>query len=224
MRILVVEDELGLRTELKSLLLSQHYDVVSVADGKQAVHLLCEQEFALVLLDVMLPGQDGFSVLQDLRKMGLTSSVLMLTARDAISDRIQGLDSGADDYLTKPFSSEELLARVRALLRRGYTASSAILEVGALALDTVKREATLSGQSLALTPTEFRLLEFLLYSKNRAVSRFNLAEHVWGSEFDPFTMSNSLEVHIKNLRQKLAEHSSLLVTVRGTGYMLKDPK
>lgn len=223
MRILIVEDEKGLRTELETLLRAHQYDVVAVADGNQALDLICDQEFALILLDVMLPGQDGFSVLKAMRKMNIGTSVLMLTARDAISDRIQGLDTGADDYLTKPFSVDELLARVRALLRRTHSAGSALLEVGALSLDTVKREAGLAGQLMKLTPTEFRLLEFLLYSKNSAVSRFNLAEHVWGGEFDPFTMSNSLEVHIKNLRQKLGEHGSLLVTVRGMGYMLQDP-
>lgn len=223
MQILIVEDETALRSELVNLLEAQQYDVTSAADGQQAMQWLLDQNYDLILLDIMLPGQDGYSVLQNLRQLGLSTPVLILTARDAIPDRIQGLDSGADDYLTKPFSTDELLARVRALLRRSFTASTALLDVGNLSLDTVRHEVRLAGDLLHLTPTEFRLLEFLLYSKNRVVSRYNLAEHVWGAEFDPFTMSNSLEVHIKNLRQKLGNQSAFLVTVRGLGYQFKDP-
>jgi DNA-binding response OmpR family regulator len=220
MQILLVEDDLGLSRELQVLLEAQLYTVSCAHDGNLALDLILGQEFDLILLDLMLPQLDGFGVLRALRQEGIQTPVLILTARDAIPDRIQGLDSGADDYLTKPFSAEELLARVRALLRRGTASGSALLSEGPLSLDTVRREAQLNQQVLALTPIEFRLLEFLFYNKGRAVSRFNLAEHVWGSEFDPFTMSNSLEVHIKNLRHKLGDQAALLVTVRGTGYML----
>ena len=149
--------------------------------------------------------------------------MLMLTARVEVEDRVRGLDLGADDYLLKPFSMAELLARIRALLRRSHTQTSPLLTVGDIHLDTGTREVTRSGQPVSLTPKEFALLEFLLYNRNRAISRFNLAEHVWGDAFDPFTMSNTIDVHIRNLRRKLDDQAGqVIVTVRGIGYMVRD--
>ena len=171
----------------------------------------------------MLPVQDGFAVLREMRAEQVATPVLMLTARVEVEDRVRGLDLGADDYLLKPFSMAELLARIRALLRRSHTQASPLLTVGDIHLDTGTREVTRSGRPVSLTPKEFALLEFLLYNRNRAISRFNLAEHVWGDAFDPFTMSNTIDVHIRNLRRKVDDQAGeVIVTVRGIGYMVRD--
>jgi DNA-binding response OmpR family regulator len=140
-----------------------------------------------------------------------------------VINRVKGLDLGADDYLHKPFSMAELLARIRALLRRSHEQTNPLLFIGTIRLDTNTRIVTLDNQPVSLTPKEFSLLEFLLYNRNRVISRFNMAEHVWGDAFDPFTMSNNIDVHIKNLRRKLDDQAGqIIVTVRGIGYMIKD--
>jgi len=171
----------------------------------------------------MLPEKDGFAVLGELRSEGMSVPVLMLTAKGEVPDRIKGLDLGADDYLHKPFSMAELLARIRALLRRSHEQTSSQLSLGDICLDTNSRMVSLDGEPVNLTPKEFSLLEFLIYNRNRAISRFSLAEHVWGDAFDPFTMSNNIDVHIKNLRKKINDSAgNLIVTVRGVGYMIRD--
>ena len=148
----------------------------------------------------------------------------MLTARVATQDKVKGLDKGADDYLAKPFSFDELLARIRALFRRANDQHDLILQIGDLQLDPGKREVTKAGVPIQLTAREFSVLEFLLYNKNRAVSRFNLAEHVWGDDFDPFSMSNFMDVHMKNLRKKIGDSGSgaIIRTIRGVGYIISD--
>lgn len=151
----------------------------------------------------MLPKKDGFGVLVELRNENRSTPVLMLTAKGDVGDKIKGLDLGVDDYLAKPFSMEELLARIRALLRRSNALVSPVLKIADISLNTVSREVSQKNHRVDLTPKEFSILEFLLYNTNRAVSRYSLAEHVWGDEFDPLTMSNSLDVHIKNLRKKI---------------------
>jgi DNA-binding response OmpR family regulator len=222
MKILIVDDEQSLLDQLKRALEGQRYMVETAMDGEQALDKLFEIPFDLIILDIMLPKRDGLSVLREIRQDGMTTPVLMLTAKGEIGDKIKGLDLGADDYLPKPFSLDELLAR--ALLRRSGGQADSVLQDKDLRLDTVSREVTKGGRPLELTAREFSILEFLLYNKNRAVSRFSLAEHVWGDAFDPFSMSNFMDVHIKNLRRKIGDagHGTIIRTIRGVGYIIKD--
>jgi DNA-binding response OmpR family regulator len=223
MRILIVEDDVQLARQLGRILEEQRYMVDTARDGEEALDWIFDQPCDLIILDIMLPKKDGLSVLQEIRQAEISTPVLMLTARGETDDRIQGLDLGADDYLGKPFSMAELLARARALLRRDSEHAQPILEVRGIRLNTITREVTSGTQKVPLTPKEFSLLEFLLYNKNRAVSRLSLAEHIWGEEFDPFTMSNSIDVHIKNLRKKIRDtDSSVIQTIRSVGYIIQD--
>jgi DNA-binding response OmpR family regulator len=222
MNILVVDDDPELLRMLRKNLVAQNYQVTCATDGDQALDRAAGGSYDLVLLDIMLPGRDGFQILRELRGMELSTPVLMLTARGNVEDRVAGLDQGADDYLAKPFSLAELLARIRALLRRGSEAGP-ILAAGDIALDTVAREVKKGEQRVDLTAKEFAILEFLMYNKGRAVSRFNLAEHVWGDTFDPFTMSNFIDVHMKNLRRKIDApgQNPIIRTLRGIGYIIE---
>ena len=220
MNILLVDDERELRNQLRKVLERQHYRVEEAADGEAALDKIWNDTYDLVLLDVMLPKLDGLGVLAAIRKAGLNLPVLMLTARGDIDDRVRGLDLGADDYLAKPFSLSELLARIRAMLRRRGERDP-LLCAGPIELNTVSRIVTRNGEEVALTRKEFAILEFLLYNKGRAVSRFNLAEHVWGDDFDPFTMSNFIDVHVKNLRHKIrTSDESIIRTLRGVGFII----
>jgi DNA-binding response OmpR family regulator len=199
------------------------FDEASVMQAMASCQLNGDITYDLIVLDIMLPEKDGFTVLGELRGEGVSVPVLMLTAKGEVASRVKGLDLGADDYLHKPFSMAELLARIRALLRRSHEQVSAQLRLGDICLDTNTRIVTLNGEPISLTPKEFSLLEFLFYNRNRAISRFSMAEHVWGDAFDPFTMSNNIDVHIKNLRKKLDDQAGkLIVTVRGVGYMARD--
>ncbi|MBI9077591.1 MAG: response regulator transcription factor [Desulfatibacillum sp.] len=223
MRILVVDDEPNLLDQVTRVLREQKYEADAVLDGEAALDRIFDNPYDLILLDIMLPKKDGMTVLREIREAGIKTPVLMLTAKGEVDDRIKGLDGGADDYLAKPFSVAELLARIRALLRRSTENSLPDMEAGNVALNTVTREATSNSVPVKLTPKEFSILEFLFYNKNRAVSRFNLAEHVWGEDFDPFTMSNYMDVHVKNLRKKIGDgDGSLIQTIRGVGYIVKD--
>ncbi len=202
MRILVVDDEQTLLEQLQAAFERERYQAVTALDGEEALDKLADGPVDLIILDIMLPRLDGLSVLRAIRKEGLITPVLMLTAKGNIADKIAGLDLGADDYLAKPFSLAELMARVRALLRRAGDQNGSLLKAGDLSLNTKTREVSRGGMPVELTAREFAVLEFLLYNKNRAISRFSLAEHVWGDAFDPFSMSNFMDVHIKNLRKK----------------------
>ncbi|MBV5319111.1 MAG: response regulator transcription factor [Desulfobulbaceae bacterium] len=223
MRVLIVDDEPELCGQIAQTLRQQQYTVDTAGDGELALEMIFSDPYDLIVLDLMLPGKDGFAVLGELRQEGVATPVLMLTAKGEVVNRVRGLDLGADDYLHKPFSMAELLARIRALLRRSHEQVSPLLVIGPISLDTNTRIVTLGNESVNLTPKEFSLLEFLFYNRNRAISRFNMAEHVWGDAFDPFTMSNNIDVHIKNLRRKLDDQAGrIIITVRGIGYMARD--
>ena len=226
MKILIVDDEYPLLNQLQRTLQNQRYIIETAMDGEAALDKMFQTPFDAIILDIMLPKMDGLKVLEQARKAGIDTPVLMLTAKGDTEDRVRGLDRGADDYLAKPFSLDELLARLRALLRRSGSQCTTVLQVGDLQLDTVSRMVTKAGKTMELTPREFSILEFLLYNKNRAVSRFSLAEHVWGDDFDLFSMSNFMDVHIKNLRHKIEDpgHGKIIRTIRGVGYVIRDSK
>ncbi len=217
MKVLVVEDNLKLSSFLHRALVEEGYVVDVVADGETALSHLTQSTYDLLLLDWMLPGIDGVEVCRTLRQRGVAVPVLMLTARADVAERITGLDSGADDYLSKPFDLGELLARARALTRRG-TASDVTLRIGALTIDRLARRATIDERVLDLTPREFTLLSFLARETDRVVPRTELLRRVWETSFDPG--SNVVDAHIKNLREKLGAASRMIETVRGVGYRL----
>jgi two-component system copper resistance phosphate regulon response regulator CusR len=221
MRILLVEDDPGVRRFVVKGLREQAYAVDTAATGEEALYQAEINEYDLVILDIMIPGPDGFEVCRRLRSSGRGMPILMLTARDAVEDRVSGLDRGADDYLTKPFEFRELLARLRALLRRSAELHPPRLSVGDLVLDTAAQNATRGGEAISLTHKEYALLEYLVRNAGRVVSRAEIAEHVWDESFDPF--SNLIEVYINRLRRKIDPdgHSGLLQTRRGAGYILK---
>ncbi len=223
MNILIVDDDPELLDQLSISLERKLYRVETAADGEQALDKIFENRYDLILLDIMLPRMDGLSVLKEIRQAGLNIPVLMLTARSDLEDRVKGLDYGADDYLSKPFSMAELMARIRAMLRRDGKRDP-VLAAGPIKLNTISREATRNGEPIDLTAKEFSILEFLLYNKGSVVSRFNMAEHLWGNDFDPFSMSNFIDVHIKNLRKKIKFHEDMEIirTIRGIGFIIDD--
>ncbi len=223
MRILVVEDEHRLAAVLKQGLLEQGYAVDVAHDGEVGLGLAELEPYDLLVLDVMLPGLDGLALCRRLRAKGRHMPVLLLTARDAVDDRVTGLDSGADDYLTKPFAFRELLARVRALLRREGRSRDPLLRAGDLTLDPATREVRRGGRTVELTSKEYAVLEYLLHHPNRVLTRTQIAEHVW--DYDFVAMSNVIDVYIRSLRRKLDDNdeSRLLHTVRGAGYQLRSP-
>lgn len=224
LRILVVEDEAKVARALREGLVREKYDVVVAPTGEEGFFLVNAEQFDLVLLDLMLPGRDGLQVLSTLRKRGLQTPVLILTARDAIEDRVEGLDKGADDYLVKPFAFPELLARVRALLRRGRTEQAPQLRLADLEMDVATRNARRRGQYLELTAREFELLEYLLRHKEQVVSREMLARHVWKETTRATPLDNVMDVHINRLRRKVDEpfDRKLIHTVRGVGFVLRE--
>jgi len=224
MRILLVEDDQRIARFVAKGLREQAYAVDVVGDGDEAGYKLSINDYDAVILDVMIPGRDGFQVCRDLRSAGIAVPVIMLTARDTVQDRVTGLDSGADDYLIKPFAVTELLARLRALLRRGRVVRPATITIANLVLDTGAQRATRGGRALALTTKEYALLEYLAREAGRVVSRAEIAEHVWDENFDPLT--NLIDVHINRLRRKVDNDfsSKLIHTRRGAGYMLATPE
>ncbi|MCA1814837.1 MAG: response regulator transcription factor [Acidobacteria bacterium] len=220
MRILLVEDEPSAALMMAKGLREQTYAVDVAPDGDAALYQAGVNDYDLIILDIMLPGRDGFEVCRELRAAGRTLPVLMLTARDRIDDRVHGLDTGADDYLTKPFDFRELLAHIRALLRRGRDLKPDLLRVGDLEIDARAHRARRGGRDLALTAKEYALLEYLARRAGEIVGRADIAEHVWDDNFDPF--SNLIEVYVQRLRRKIDDGHArkLLHTRRGAGYML----
>ncbi len=221
MRVLIVEDSPRIAGFLQKGLREEGYAVVTEVDGDRGFERAASEEFDAAVVDVMLPGRTGIELVRDLRSIGNALPVLLLTARERVDDKVEGLDAGADDYLTKPFDFTELTARLRALLRRSVGASSPVLSAGPVELDPATREVRRDGEPVQLTPKEFALLEYLLRHQGRPLSRANLMEHVWGIRFDPGT--NVVDVFINALRNKLDPERELIQTVRGVGYRIQAP-
>jgi two-component system, OmpR family, copper resistance phosphate regulon response regulator CusR len=223
MRILLVEDNRQLNKSIRLGLEDDGYAVDSAYDGQEGLELARLAPYDLIILDILLPRRDGLEVCRELRQERLRTPILMLTARDTVEDRVRGLDSGADDYLVKPFAIAELRARLRALLRRDLPDKSGLLSVGDLALDPSTHTVTRAGRPIDLTAKEFSLLEYLMRNPNRLVSREMAAAHVWSYDYDG--VSNVVDVYIRRLRRKIDDPSDdkLIETVRGAGYKLRKP-
>ena len=221
MRILIIEDEKKIAGFIKRGLKEEGYAVDSAYDGEEGYRLIAENDYDLIILDIMLPTCDGITLCRRLREEGTTIPVLMLTAKDSVQDKVTGLDSGADDYLTKPFAFEELLARIRALLRKSVKQTTK-LQAGDLVLDLITHRVTRAGEEIALTTREYALLEYLMRNAGTVVTRTMISEHVWDIDFD--TDTNVIDVYINYLRNKIDSRfqKKLINTIRGRGYLLKD--
>jgi two-component system copper resistance phosphate regulon response regulator CusR len=223
-RILVVEDERKVGNALREGLEGERYDVLVERTGEGAFFLITTEPFDAMLLDLTLPGRDGLEILKAMRERGISTPVLVLTARDTLQDRVIGLDAGADDYLVKPFAFAELLARLRALVRRGQTAQAPRLAIGELKMHLIRREVTRGGQRVDLTVREFELLEYLLSHQDQIVSREALARDVWKETARTTPLDNVIDVHIARLRRKvdMDQAAKLIHTVRGVGFVLRE--
>jgi DNA-binding response OmpR family regulator len=223
MQILVVEDEQRMAELLAHTLQEEGHQVVVAGNGREGFAMALSSRFDAIVLDAMLPGMDGFAVVRKLRESRNQTPVLMLTARDGPADIVSGLDAGADDYLAKPFSIEVLLARLRAVSRRGDAPRAAWLEIREVKLDPASRSVTCAGHAVSLTPLEYKLLELLMRNRGRAVSRDSILESVWG--FDHEVSQNNLEVFVRQLRHKVdTREPKLIHTLRGFGYMMREPE
>ncbi len=222
MRILVVDDEVKLANAIKRALEINHYAVDMVHTGTDALDMALGEEYDCILLDLMLPGLDGLTVCKKIREEGKSTPILMLTAKGQVADKVTGLDIGADDYLVKPFSFEELFARVRALVRRPKTQAQSALTIKDLSLDPVSYTVTRGGKPISLSSKEFSILEYLLRNKNTVVTRDQLINHVW--DYDADVLPNVVEVHIKHLRDKIDApfKTALIQTIRGKGYSIRE--
>lgn len=220
MQILLIEDSPKMAEAMRRGLAEHGYQVTVCHSGREGEELACQEPFALVVLDLMLPDHDGVDLCRNLRRRGCKTPVLMLTALSSTKDKVEGLNAGADDYLTKPFEFEEFLARVRALLRRGTETESALLHYADLEMDLIKRKVTRGGQTIHLTHKEFTFLEYLMRNPDRVLSRAMIGSNVWDMNFDAF--SNVIDVYVSNLRRKVDKPfpTPLLHTVVGAGYML----
>ncbi len=219
MNILLVEDEQGVANFIKKGLEEEHYAVDHAINGEEGRTLAMSRQYDLLILDIMLPGINGIDLCRQVREHGIQSPVLMLTAKDSVKDKVTGLNSGADDYMTKPFSFEEFLARVHALLRRKQDKLTE-LTYHDLLVDTISHRVFVSGQEVALRPKEYAILIYLLKNRGKAISRTQMLADIWGYDFNPNT--NFVDVHIKSLREKLGQFSSaaIIQSVRGVGYMI----
>ena len=222
MRILIIEDEPGVAAFIERGLREAGFAVDVAVDGEDGCRLACQESYDVLVLDLMLPGRDGFSVLRELRSRGLVIPVICLTARDAVDDRVKGLDLGADDYVTKPFSFAELLARIRALLRRGTALTTNPIVVADLSVDVVTRQVYRGDRRIDLSAREYALLEYMVRHAGQVLSRTMILEKVWDMNQDPLT--NVIDVHINRLRKKV-DHGfakPLIHTIRGVGYVLRE--
>lgn len=223
MRVLLAEDEKELNDLVRKTLEDEGYAVDSVFDGDSALEYLSSTPYDIALLDIMMPGRDGIAVLREYRKSGGKAPILILTARDAVEDRVVGLDAGADDYLVKPFMFPELLARIRVLLRRNTTsASSSVLECGDLVMDTSSHAVRRRGRKIDLSAKEYSILEYMMRNQGAVLGRESFRSHIWSWDYDG--ESNVIDVYIRYLRKKIDDGESvkLIHTIRGAGYMLKD--
>lgn len=222
MRILVIEDDVPIADVVRRGLQCAGYSVEWASDGAKGLDLAIENRFAAIILDLMLPKVDGFQVCEHLRKAQIATPILMLTARDSVPDRVQGLESGADDYLVKPFEFPELLARIRALLRRDKVNRGRKVQIGYLVLDVDKRSVTIDGEEVVLKPREYALVEALVLNEGRVLSRVLIQERIWGNEE---SFSNVVDVHVKRVREKVERPNlpRLIHTVHGIGYTIKSP-
>jgi len=222
MKVLVVEDEKGILGFVRKGLEEEGFVVECSRDGDEAYLLATTQQYDAIVLDIMLPGRDGLSILQNLRKQSNPVPVLLLTARSELGERVEGLNCGADDYMTKPFFIEELVARLHALARRASGERLSILQAGPLVVNLITREVNVADAPVRLTPREFNLLEYLMRSPGRVLTRTQILEHVWGYDFDVET--NLIDVHIQRMRKKLGTlAASFIETVRGVGYRFVKP-
>lgn len=222
MKILLVEDDKRVAHFIKKGLKENHYVVDVAYDGTEGFYLATQEKYDLIILDIMLPKMDGIELLQGIRKHGITCPVFFLTAKDKTSDIVLGLDSGADDYLVKPFSFNELLARIRALMRRGTSEKKTEIAVADLRLNMVTHEVCRGDHKIELTPKEYLLLEYLVLNKGQVVTRTMISEHVWDYHFD--TITNVIDVHINHLRNKIDKdfNPPLIHTIKGVGYVFKE--
>ena len=222
MRILVVEDEPDLKEITAKRLKAEGYGVDTCDNGKDAQYYIEHTPYDLILLDVMLPGADGITVLKNIRKKGMKTPVLLLTARDSIEDRVTGLDNGADDYLTKPFAFDELLARIRVILRRRSNEASNRLVLGDLIMDLATHQVTRAGTEISLSAKEYAILEYMMHNKGMVLSRSRIEEHVWNYDFEGG--SNVVDVYMRHLRKKIDApfEKKMIHTVRGSGYVIKE--
>ncbi|HVC83406.1 MAG TPA: response regulator transcription factor [Chloroflexota bacterium] len=220
MRVLVVEDELKINRTVCQALREEAYAVDSAKDGEEGEELASINQYDLIILDLLLPKKPGVAVCRSLRDQGVVTPILMLTAKDTVEDRVQGLDSGADDYLVKPFYMDELLARARALLRRETTTKSTRLQVADLQVDTSSHRVSRAGGTIELTSKEYAMLEYFMRNQDQVLTRTMISEHVWDEQFD--SLSNIIDVYIRRLRRKIDENYTprLLHTIRGSGYLL----
>ncbi len=221
MRILLAEDERDLNRIITQKLTSDGYSVDSCFDGKEAIDFLSFTEYDAVICDIMMPKADGYAVLQSIRNAGKTTPVLFLTARDSIADRVKGLDSGANDYLVKPFSFEELMARIRAMTRKSHGLGNNQLEVADLVLDLTSKQVTRGGREITLSAKEYSLLEYMMYNAGIVLSREKIEDHIWNYDYEGGT--NVVDVYVSYLRRKIddGQDVKLIHTVRGQGYVLK---
>lgn len=222
MRLLIVEDEKDLRTILKKRLVREHYSVDACGDGEEAMDFISMTAYDGILLDIMLPGKDGFTILKEVRAMGNDTPILLLTARDGVEDRVKGLDLGADDYLIKPFAFEELLARIRVMMRRKPQFISNQLKIADLVLDRDTKQVIRAGKEISLSSKEFMVLECLMRNKNIVMSRSQIEQNAWNYDFEGG--SNVIDVYIRYLRKKIDTgfEKKLIHTVRGVGYVMRE--
>ena len=222
MRILIVEDEKKVASFIKKGMEEEYFTADIALDGKEGLKMATSKEYDAIIMDIMLPFIDGISLLKEIRKREIITPVLMLTVKDSLKDKVEGLDAGADDYLTKPFAFEELVARIRALLRRHESSKTPTLHVGELVLDLQSHKVLRGEQEILLTPKEYAILEYLMRNSNKVVSRTKLIEHVYEYHFDPET--NIIDVYINKVRAKVDNNfdKPLIHTIRGIGYIIKD--